>query len=282
MSCNDIWAGVQNGSLFCAPSAAQRAEFISCAVERNCKVLAAKAKSCSVGEKLFFLAVAAIGFEARVQQAACVNQPAPGGSGQPCAPGTACCPQCQSPLLCSNGTCCAPPPFPGFDQQALPGCPCAPGLTRNGLTGACCPQPMTAGSPCTSRCPCPQPMTCVNGTCKPPCPSQPWVGSPCSKECPCPAPLECSGGICCNSSANPCDPFGPASGPCPKCTAGQKCHFQGSCLVRFKLGIPPKLSWSDWMAKPYCNQSDFEECLAKGMCQVKADPNSQGKTWCAP
>ena len=165
MSCNDIWAGVQDGSLFCAPTAAQRAEFISCAVQRMCNVMAANAKPCSSADTLLFQFVAALAFEGRVQQAACSNQPSPGAAGQPCAPGTPCCPQCQSSLQCSNGTCCAPPPYPSLGQQALAGCPCAQGLARDPATGACCPQSMTFGSPCTPQCPCPAPMQCVDGAC---------------------------------------------------------------------------------------------------------------------
>lgn len=230
MACTDIWTNVNNGTLFCAPTAAQRGEFVSCAVQRMCDNMKAAGAPCTGWDKILFELIAALGFESRVLLADCSNQVAPGGAGQPCAPGTPCCAQCQNPLQCANGTCCPPPPFPALGQQALPGCPCAQGLVRNPGTGTCCPQNQSVGSPCSPGCPCPAPMQCTNGQCCWPLDASLPIGLPHNditkqvwnpKGTPGPLYLDfkgIAGGT--TESHIPCT----ANGPCTGCPPGETCR----------------------------------------------------------
>lgn len=165
MSCVDVMNAHKSGSLYCERGRSRQAEFIACFVSKACRTLQAKGIACTPQDILLFQTTAGIVYSISAEAASCANQPAPGAAGQPCAPGTACCPQCQGQLQCNKGTCCAPPPHPGFGQATPLGCPCATNLARNPGTGQCCPDPSTLGSPCSAGCPCPAPMQCLNGQC---------------------------------------------------------------------------------------------------------------------
>lgn len=253
MSCATIFARAQNGTLFCSPTAAERNEFIQCAVQRMCNVYQQMTtKQCKPVDTLFLGVIAALALEAKVNEAACQNQPPPGGFGQPCAPGTPCCPSCVAPFAC-NGS------------------------------GTCCPNPMTAGSPCGPNCPCPAPMQCVNGACVAPC-DQPMVeGSPCGPSCACPDGMACANGTCCLQNGWPCDPFSKNPAPCKVCPAGKGCEFKGSCLVRYQKGnplFPETMWWDKWGPVTVCDAKFRAACKADPYCQMMPDTTKDEVSSC--
>lgn len=255
MSCSSIWAGVQNGTLFCNPTPAERAEFIQCATQRICaSYQAASGVSCNSGDIFFFGLLAALGFQARVQQASCGNQPNPGSFGQPCAPGSPCCPQCLAPLAC-NGQ------------------------------GNCCPTPMVAGSPCSTSCPCPAPMQCVSGQCQMPCPNPMVEGSPCNAQCPCPQGMVCKDGFCCLQNGWPCDPFSASPAPCKQCPNGSSCQYDGGCFFHYATQDPKtgKIFWDPNLNKvysPYCPNEARIACNKDPNCKVLPEGSPDGKILC--